>query len=228
MLWNIISCHPERLRRKLTKKPFSQTPILITFSVIGWKNSTDSMMPSISPKFNSARTWKINQLSMRGRFGMPTSTFSRLLQGLSFLTKTMIPTRKTSWEDHIRLDPWDGLKSLQPLGSPNRLRRVVYPSSSGLRRQMNGRREVKCYAHRPGSWWRILWLVGFFLRSSKIWDGGDFRIYLIANAYENIWDRETALRPPMIFRKSKPSSFELRYSCAHEAKRLNSYWVPSR
>ena len=28
------------------------------------------------------------------------------------------------WEDHMRVDPWHGLKSLQPLGSPNRLRRV--------------------------------------------------------------------------------------------------------
>ena len=31
---------------------------------------------------------------------------------------------KSFWEDHIRIDPWLGLKSLQPLGSPNRLRRV--------------------------------------------------------------------------------------------------------
>lgn len=32
--------------------------------------------------------------------------------------------RKTFWEDHMRVDPWLGLKSFQPLGSPNRLRRV--------------------------------------------------------------------------------------------------------
>ena len=31
---------------------------------------------------------------------------------------------KSYWEDHIRVDPWHGLKTLQPLGSPNRLRRV--------------------------------------------------------------------------------------------------------
>ena len=31
---------------------------------------------------------------------------------------------KAFWEDHMRLDPWMGLKSFQPLGSPNRLRRV--------------------------------------------------------------------------------------------------------
>ncbi|EOD47921.1 putative catalase protein [Neofusicoccum parvum] len=50
--------------------------------------------------------------------------------------------RKTFWEDHMRVDPWHGLVSLQPLGSPNRLRRVVYPASSGLRRKMNGRKEI--------------------------------------------------------------------------------------
>jgi hypothetical protein len=50
--------------------------------------------------------------------------------------------RKTFWEDHMRVDPWHGLKSLQPLGGPNRLRRVVYPASSALRRKMNGRKEV--------------------------------------------------------------------------------------
>jgi hypothetical protein len=30
---------------------------------------------------------------------------------------------KSFWEDHMRVDPWYGLKSLQPLGSSNRLRR---------------------------------------------------------------------------------------------------------
>ncbi|KKY22942.1 putative catalase-like heme-dependent [Diplodia seriata] len=50
--------------------------------------------------------------------------------------------RKAFWEDHMRVDPWHGLVTLQPLGSPNRLRRVVYPASSGLRRKMNGRKEI--------------------------------------------------------------------------------------
>jgi len=66
---------------------------------------------------------------------------------------------KTFWEDHLRVDPWLGLKSMQPLGGPNRLRRVglcpvlalfyssligriVYPASSNLRRIMNGRKEM--------------------------------------------------------------------------------------
>ncbi|KAL2073184.1 hypothetical protein VTL71DRAFT_10508 [Oculimacula yallundae] len=55
---------------------------------------------------------------------------------------SFIPVRKAFWEDHMRLDPWHGLKSFQPLGSPNRLRRAVYPASSALRRQVNGRKEV--------------------------------------------------------------------------------------
>ncbi|MCJ1403070.1 hypothetical protein MMC11_006293 [Xylographa trunciseda] len=49
---------------------------------------------------------------------------------------------KSFWEDHMRVDPWHGLKALQPLGSSNRLRRVVYPASSVLRRRMNGRKEI--------------------------------------------------------------------------------------
>lgn len=32
--------------------------------------------------------------------------------------------RVTFWQDHIRVDPWHGLKSFQPLGSANRLRRI--------------------------------------------------------------------------------------------------------
>ncbi|MCJ1225444.1 hypothetical protein MMC12_002093 [Toensbergia leucococca] len=59
---------------------------------------------------------------------------------------------KSFWEDHMRVDPWHGLKSLQPLGSPNRLRRIVYPQSSSLRRKMNGRKEihVKAMDEIPG------------------------------------------------------------------------------
>ena len=45
---------------------------------------------------------------------------------------------KAFWEDRMRLDPWHGLLSLEPVGGANRLRRVVYPRSSGLRRALNG------------------------------------------------------------------------------------------
>ena len=46
----------------------------------------------------------------------------------------------------MRVDPWHGLKAYQPLGSPNRLRRVVYPASSALRRKMNGRMEINVHS----------------------------------------------------------------------------------
>jgi catalase len=36
---------------------------------------------------------------------------------------------RTFWEDSMRVDPWHGLKSLQPLGSSNRLRRECEQSS---------------------------------------------------------------------------------------------------
>jgi len=55
---------------------------------------------------------------------------------------SFMPARKSFWEDHMRLDPWHGLKSFQPLGSTNRLRKLVYPQSSALRRRMNGRKEI--------------------------------------------------------------------------------------
>lgn len=38
----------------------------------------------------------------------------------------------------MRVNPWHGLKAYQPLGGPNRLRKIVYPASSSLRRTMNG------------------------------------------------------------------------------------------
>ncbi|KAL2405017.1 hypothetical protein ABEF95_001280 [Exophiala dermatitidis] len=48
---------------------------------------------------------------------------------------------KCFWEDRLSIDPWLGLKSLGPLGGPNRLRQVVYPASSALRRKMNATTE---------------------------------------------------------------------------------------
>ena len=49
---------------------------------------------------------------------------------------------KAFWEDVMIINPWHGLKSLQPLGSSNRLRRVVYPASSTLRRKMNATKAI--------------------------------------------------------------------------------------
>ncbi|KAM0327442.1 hypothetical protein ACHAQA_005730 [Verticillium albo-atrum] len=50
--------------------------------------------------------------------------------------------RNQFWVDDLRIDPWHGLVKFQPLGSPNRLRRIVYPASSKYRRQHNGRTEI--------------------------------------------------------------------------------------
>ncbi|KAL7782547.1 heme-dependent catalase [Trichoderma afarasin] len=47
------------------------------------------------------------------------------------------PIRKKFWEDHIVINPWHGLVSLQPLGGSNRLRRVVYPASRAMRKKLN-------------------------------------------------------------------------------------------
>lgn len=44
--------------------------------------------------------------------------------------------RKMFWEDHLRVDPWLGLKSLQPLGGSNRLRRIG--------EQLTRRVELRC------------------------------------------------------------------------------------
>ena len=64
---------------------------------------------------------------------------------------------KSFWEDHMRIDPWLGLKSLQPLGSPNRLRKVVYPASSKLRREMNGRKEVQVHEIEQIPYVFVMW-----------------------------------------------------------------------
>ncbi|KAF4944444.1 hypothetical protein FSARC_14677 [Fusarium sarcochroum] len=50
--------------------------------------------------------------------------------------------RNRFWVDHLRVDPWLGLVSFQPLGSPNRLRRTLYPASATFRRHLNGKEEV--------------------------------------------------------------------------------------
>lgn len=55
---------------------------------------------------------------------------------------SFIPARKTFWEEHIRLDPFQGLRSFEPIGSPNRLRKVVYPASAAQRHKYMGRREI--------------------------------------------------------------------------------------
>ncbi|KAF2711232.1 heme-dependent catalase [Pleomassaria siparia CBS 279.74] len=49
----------------------------------------------------------------------------------------LVPERRVFWEDHMRLTPWDGLADHQPLGSINRLRKIVYAMSRQKREKEN-------------------------------------------------------------------------------------------
>lgn len=49
-----------------------------------------------------------------------------------------LPEFRTWWDDRITCNTWHGLKVHQPLGSTNRMRRVVYAESRKLRLQVNG------------------------------------------------------------------------------------------
>ena len=51
---------------------------------------------------------------------------------------------KSFWEDHMRIDPWHGLVSLQPLGSPNRLRRVGRAFRSFRWHLANEKHSISC------------------------------------------------------------------------------------
>ncbi|OCL08507.1 heme-dependent catalase [Glonium stellatum] len=47
------------------------------------------------------------------------------------------PERRAFWEDHMLLDPWGGLAAHRPLGSINRLRKIVYRQSQQQRDRLN-------------------------------------------------------------------------------------------
>jgi len=49
-----------------------------------------------------------------------------------------IPAFRVWWDDRITCNSWHGLKTHQPLGSTNRMRRVVYAESRKLRLRVNG------------------------------------------------------------------------------------------
>lgn len=49
-----------------------------------------------------------------------------------------LPEFRVWWDDRITCNSWHGLKSHQPLGSTNRMRRVVYAESRKLRLRVNG------------------------------------------------------------------------------------------
>lgn len=52
-----------------------------------------------------------------------------------------LPEFRTWWDDRITVNSWHGLREHQPLGSTNRLRRVVYAESRKLRLRVNGYRD---------------------------------------------------------------------------------------
>ena len=54
-----------------------------------------------------------------------------------------LPEFRTWWDDRITVNSWHGLKEHTPLGSTNRMRRVVYAESRKLRMQVNGYRYVE-------------------------------------------------------------------------------------
>jgi len=49
-----------------------------------------------------------------------------------------LPEFRVWWDDRITVNSWHGLKTHQPLGSTNRMRRVVYAESRKLRLKVNG------------------------------------------------------------------------------------------
>ena len=49
-----------------------------------------------------------------------------------------LPEFRTWWDDRITVNGWHGLKEHRPLGSANRMRRVVYAESRKLRLRVNG------------------------------------------------------------------------------------------
>ncbi|KAH8719424.1 hypothetical protein GQ44DRAFT_829308 [Phaeosphaeriaceae sp. PMI808] len=52
-----------------------------------------------------------------------------------------LPEFRALWDDRIAVNSWHGLKEHQPLGSTNRMRRVVYAESRKLRLRINGYRD---------------------------------------------------------------------------------------
>lgn len=58
-----------------------------------------------------------------------------------------LPEFRTWWDDKMTVNSWHGLKEHQPLGSTNRMRRVVYAESRKLRLRVNG---YKTYVEPAG------------------------------------------------------------------------------
>lgn len=52
-----------------------------------------------------------------------------------------LPEFRVWWDDRITVNGWHGLKTHQPLGSTNRMRRVVYAESRKLRLRVNAHKD---------------------------------------------------------------------------------------
>ena len=52
-----------------------------------------------------------------------------------------LPEFRVWWDDRITVNSWHGLKEHRPLGSTNRMRRVVYAESRKLRMRVNGHKD---------------------------------------------------------------------------------------
>ncbi|KAK7192271.1 hypothetical protein PSPO01_01843 [Paraphaeosphaeria sporulosa] len=63
---------------------------------------------------------------------------AQLLQDLREHPDSWLPEFRVWWDDRITVNSWHGLKVHQPLGSTNRMRRVVYAESRKLRLRVNG------------------------------------------------------------------------------------------
>lgn len=52
----------------------------------------------------------------------------------------MLPERRVFWEEKMSLSPWNCLDAHRPLGSINRLRKIVYAHSKKKREALNASR----------------------------------------------------------------------------------------
>jgi len=109
------------------------------------------MTRSISSRFSFAGISRTGCLSTPERSGIPRSILRRPSPKFIFRKQvSMIPARKTFWEDHSRLDSWHGLKSFQPLELSKGPRGAIYPASAALRTASQDER-------REGDQWDKRW-----------------------------------------------------------------------
>lgn len=52
------------------------------------------------------------------------------------------PKRLRFWDERVRINPWNGLVLLQPLGGASRLQRVVYPASDLMKSGLTGQKSM--------------------------------------------------------------------------------------